>query len=163
MHGLLAGEFVGLVGLTLALASGKVLDPLRNYLKRFTHPWNPGPWLAELLSCSMCTGFWVGFFYGLAQGDHVLGCVLLGGIVSLLSMLGYIGFQLLEAIAARILPTTYAPGNIPASHVMQQLQESRARKEERAAKSKLAQGLPLTETEAEFLADVSEQSADRNR
>lgn len=163
MHGLLAGEFVGLVGLTLALASGKVLDPLRNYLKRFTHPWNPGPWLAELLSCSMCTGFWVGFFYALAQGDHILGCVLLGGIVSLLAMLTYMVFQLLESIAARVLPGNYAPGTIPSSQVLKHLHESRVRKQERAAKSKLAQGLPLTESEAEFLANVSEQSADRNR
>lgn len=163
MHGLLAGEFLGLVGLTLALASGKVLDPLRYQLKRFTHPWNPGPWLAELLSCSMCTGFWVGLIYAWAQGDHIGGCVLLGGIVSLLSMLTHIGFQLLEAIATRVLPINHTPGNIPASHLMRQLHESRVAKQERAAKSKLAQGLPLTEDEADLLADISEQSADRNR
>lgn len=163
MHGLFAGEFLGLVGLTLALASGKILEPLRNRLRRFVHPWNPGRWLAELLSCSMCTGFWVGFLYGLAQGDHVLGCMLLGGIISILSMAAYIVFQLLEAIAARILPGNYAPGNIPANRVVQQLHESRRRKQERAAKSKLAQGLPLTEDEAQFLADVSEENSDRSK
>lgn len=163
MHGLLVGEFLGLVGLTLALANGKVLDPVRNRLARFTHPWNPGRWLAQLLACSMCTGFWVGFFYGLAQGDHVVGCVLLGGIVSFLSMLAHICFQLLEATATRILPSGHAFGNIPSSRLLQQLHDGRVKKQERAAKSKLAQGLPLTEDEADFLADVSEQSSDRNR
>ena len=46
------------VGLTQILVYGKILDPVRPSVG----------WLSTLLSCPMCTGFWVGVFLWAISG-----------------------------------------------------------------------------------------------
>lgn len=45
-------------GMTQILVYGKILDKIRP----------TQGWMGELLSCSMCTGFWVGVFLWLTNG-----------------------------------------------------------------------------------------------
>jgi len=76
---------VGLVGITLMISKGKVFNGLRTWLKSFDHPLNPSRHLGNLLSCSMCSGAWVGFSAALAIGSGWVDAVILGGLVSLTS------------------------------------------------------------------------------
>jgi hypothetical protein len=83
--------YVGYVGFTVAVTTGTVFDGLRDWLKSFSHPWNPLPMIGKLLGCSMCFGFWVGvvgdafhpFYHGNEWWIRVAVHVASGGLVSL--------------------------------------------------------------------------------
>jgi len=47
--------------ITNVLVNGNVLDPIRDYLLVRISP------LGRMMSCVMCTGFWVGFFLSLVM------------------------------------------------------------------------------------------------
>jgi hypothetical protein len=49
--------FVAVVGMTFMVVHGKVFDGIRSWLSRWS-------WLASLLGCYQCSGFWCGFFLG---------------------------------------------------------------------------------------------------
>jgi len=88
---------IGLIGVTLVIAVGKIFEPSREWLKGFSHPWNPLRVLGEGMSCTMCAGWWVGFWWGLYAG-HPLGMSIVdGGVVSVLS---YLSDELLAIVAA---------------------------------------------------------------
>jgi len=76
-------EALGLIGVTLVIARGKVFDGLRRWLKGFVNPFNPFRLLGELMSCAMCSGFWVGLLWGLLRGWGFWLCVTFGGFVSI--------------------------------------------------------------------------------
>lgn len=78
-------ELAGLVGLTIAIVKGKLFAPFREWSTSLIHPLNPIRTLGRLLSCSMCSGVWIGFGWGLVTGRPVTESVILGGVVSLIS------------------------------------------------------------------------------
>lgn len=79
----------GCVGLTLIVTTGRIFSPLRIYLRGFVVPHNPLRILGELLSCSMCSGFWVGFLWSwLIAGSSFTTGFLWGGVVSLAAYVG---------------------------------------------------------------------------
>ena len=72
---------IGCIGITLIITTGKIFAPLRVYLKGFSVQYNPLRVLGELLSCSMCSGFWVGFIWSFFAYDvGFLEGVLWGGL-----------------------------------------------------------------------------------
>jgi hypothetical protein len=74
--------WTGSVGITLIVATGKVLRPLREALVRRAAT----RWLGTLLSCCMCVGFWVGLATGWRLGHRTVAEILwCGGAVSLMS------------------------------------------------------------------------------
>lgn len=74
----------GSVGVTLIVTTGKVFKPLREWLSGFVKRLNPLRILGDLISCPMCTGFWVGFLWKwLIGGVHVVDGLMWGGLVSL--------------------------------------------------------------------------------
>ncbi len=77
---------LGCVGITLIIVTGKVSKPLRMYLVGFRYNLNPLKILGNLLSCSMCSGFWIGFLWSwLLSQNLVLESILWGGLISLVS------------------------------------------------------------------------------
>jgi len=77
---------IGCIGLTIIVTTGKVLAPLRVYLTGFKHNANPFKILGNMVSCSMCTGFWVGFLWSLLfLSKPILESILWGGMISLVS------------------------------------------------------------------------------
>lgn len=77
---------LGCIGITLIITSGKVFAPLRKFLLSFKNGINPMKWLGLLLSCPMCTGWWVGFLWSyFFLGAQLLGAVLVGGLISLMA------------------------------------------------------------------------------
>ena len=54
--------WIGAVGVTLIASTSSLVAPLRAWLRRTPRL----GWAGQLLSCSMCTGFWVGLANGLA-------------------------------------------------------------------------------------------------
>ncbi len=67
---------IGLVGLVFILVEGKILDPIKAKL-----PWD---WLRYLLGCYQCSGFWVGFCYGIWVDWQ--SALIFGGVISLASL-----------------------------------------------------------------------------
>ena len=85
--------FVGSVGLTLVVATGRLFRPLRDGLAA-----RPGwRWAGALLSCSMCTGFWVGVGSAARLGLGPEELLWYGGAVSLA---GYAADIALRRLAA---------------------------------------------------------------
>ena len=74
--------WLGGVGITLIVATGKIFAPLRDALTER----KPTGWLGQLISCSMCLGFWVGLANGWAMGYRNLAELLWSaGALSVLS------------------------------------------------------------------------------
>lgn len=90
----------GCVGLTLIITTGKVFAPLRIYLRGFVVPYNPLRILGELLSCSMCSGFWIGFLWSwLIVANGIADSFLWGGVISLASYVGDEVLLFIEVLA----------------------------------------------------------------
>lgn len=93
---------VGLVGMTMIVTTGKVFDGLRKYLVGFKRRVNPLRILGDMISCSMCTGFWVGFLWKLVMLDgKVVDAVVAGGVVSLTSYVADLAVGFIEALAGK--------------------------------------------------------------
>lgn len=89
----------GCVGITLIITTGKVFASLRIYLRGFVVLYNPLRVFGELISCPMCTGFWVGFLWSwLVVGVFLVDAVLWGGVISLASYVVDEGLLLIERI-----------------------------------------------------------------
>lgn len=72
---------LGLVGVTVIITAGSIFEGIREKVSSFS------PALEKLINCPMCTGFWVGLFFGIITdyGPPLI----LGGLVSLLSWIIY--------------------------------------------------------------------------
>lgn len=72
---------LGLVGVTVIITAGSIFEGLREKIASLS------PFLEKLINCPMCTGFWVGLFFGFITdyGPPII----LGGLVSLLSWAVY--------------------------------------------------------------------------
>ena len=72
---------LGLVGITIIITSSSILNSLRIQIKKRSDT------LGELIECPMCTGFWVGLFFGAVSG--IAPPIIMGGLISLLSWSTY--------------------------------------------------------------------------
>ena len=68
---------LGLVGITIIITVGAIFEDIRNKISESSQV------LGKLINCPMCTGFWVGFFFGFI--DDIAPPMITGGLVSLLS------------------------------------------------------------------------------
>lgn len=76
---------IGLIGITLVITTGKIFDELRRWLLSF-HVWfNPLRVLGEVMSCTMCAGWWVGAVWAVCNGTSWGAAIVIGGILSVLS------------------------------------------------------------------------------
>jgi len=150
-------EVLGLVGVTLVIATGSIFEGLRKWCLGFTHPLNLLRMIGELISCPMCAGMWVGFLWGMLDGQGWLVAVVIGGLVSLLSMLGDMTLGLVHGFAHK------QSGGDKTDAIRQLLQ---ARAERRTAMRNGAHnaqvgGEDLSEDQADALLDEQTESADR--
>lgn len=102
----------GLVGVTLVISVGSIFDSLREWLKGFVQRANPLRVLGELMSCSMCSGWWVGFAWGLYSREPVFESVVIGGLVSVTTFLSDEVFAILSA-GSRVLVRRLRPAPPP--------------------------------------------------
>jgi hypothetical protein len=72
---------LGLVGITIIITAGAIFEDIREKISQNSNV------LGKLINCPMCTGFWVGFFFGFASG--IAPPIIVGGLVSLLSWSTY--------------------------------------------------------------------------
>lgn len=147
-------EMVGLIGVALVIAKGKVFEGLRIWLLRFTDPWNPAPWLGALLSCAMCSGVWVGFGFGLASGRSLLDALLLGGLVSVASWPVGEVLSVLELFVERRRPPSQAT-------VSEFLEARQALRDQRRAEIN-AEGQPFDANQGEDAAFAQLDAQDRD-
>lgn len=138
---------VGLIGITLVVATGKVFDGLRSWLTGFTHRWNPLRWVGEAMSCTMCAGWWVGFVWGLCMGSHVITAAVWGGVISLVS---YVTDEVLAILAATSIRMV-RPRQTPVQVQQRTIRAQRAPEDP-----------PLSEEDANHMADDEEKHADGN-
>ncbi len=137
---------LGLVGVTIVLSSGKIFDGLRSWLVGFKVRWNPLRFLGEVMSCTMCMGWWIGFLWGTAAAQGLGSSVVFGGLVSVASFAADEALTILAAYgirAARALrpaPQPMAPP--PPPPVAPRAPEDEA---------------PITEDEAHQIADRDDQ------
>jgi hypothetical protein len=68
---------LGLVGITIIITVGSIFEDIREKISERSTV------LGKLINCPMCTGFWVGFFFGFASG--IAPPIIVGGLVSLAS------------------------------------------------------------------------------
>jgi hypothetical protein len=151
-------EALGLIGVTLVVSRGKVFDGLRRWLKGFVNPFNPFRLLGELMSCAMCSGFWVGLFWGLLRGWDIWPCVTFGGFVSVTSFVADSVTGLLE------LACNKAEQEEPLRMTIAEL----ARVKGELRKQRANMGIPrsrsadISEEEAEAIADEDQRIADES-
>ena len=138
---------VGLVGMTLVISVGAIFDPLREGLKGFEVRANPGRILGERMSCSMCSGWWVGFAWGIYCREAIFESIVIGGLVSIVSFMADEVFSLLSA-GSRILVRRLRPA--PAPHPVSRRRAPEEPMSEVVTKTADADGgiRPLTEDEA---------------
>jgi len=135
----------GLVGVTLVIATGKIFDGPRGWLKGFANAWNPLRWLGEGMGCTMCAGWWVGFWWGVYSGSDPLASVVVGGVVSVAS---YLADELLAIVAAVSLRLVIR--RVPVAQAAPMTLRPQMAPEDR----------PLSEEEAHIVADDEERHAD---
>lgn len=70
-------DIIGLVGATLIFTWSSLFDGVREIYPK-------------MLKCSMCVGFWVGIFGGIARQKDVVDTFLLGTTVSIVSFITYL-------------------------------------------------------------------------
>lgn len=68
---------LGLVGITIIITSSVIFEDIRERIS------NSSQVFGKLINCPMCTGFWVGLFFGFIS--DMAPPILIGGLVSLLS------------------------------------------------------------------------------
>jgi len=152
-------EMAGLIGVVLVISTGKVFDPLREFLKTFSSPYNPSKWLASLISCSMCSGVWVGAIWGVTHLWSWESIVVFSGLLSLLSfatneVLGLFGILTLRVSRGMVGATQVQESSIV------KLAQARARMRTRKGPKKVAPGNDISEEEANALLDQETELAD---
>lgn len=158
-------EVVGLIGATLVVSTGKIFAPLRDWLTGFDNELNPLLWIGNMLSCSMCSGVWVGFGWGMLKGFQWWQSLILGGVLSLLSLVTDELLTLLTLFRLSRAKSNEGSMTIPEMMELrkglkrkkdldrvQQLKDERDRKR--------ATPRDLTEEEADAIADAELERAD---
>lgn len=135
----------GLIGLTLALSTGRWLDGLRAWLLDFQVQANPLRVLGETLSSTMCVGFCVGFFWGVGSGHGLVA----GGALALAASVVDELLALMAAAVRRTMPNM-SPPPMP-------VQMGR-RGERPAEKPPGFLERPLTEEEAHQVVDAQDEA-----
>lgn len=148
-------EVLGLIGVTLVISTGKIFNGIREYLKDFVHPWNPLRWAGDIISCSMCSGVWVGVVWAVGRGDPFWSVVLFGGFISLASfiaseVLGFIGITTMR------ISRGMRQQQVPMGTRVASLAGARAR----PRKHTVQPGEDITEEEADMLLDEEDRGAD---
>jgi len=150
-------EALGLIGVTLVIARGKVFDGLRAWLKGFVHPANPFRLLGQLMSCAMCSGFWVGLLWGALKGWGVEWCITFGGFVSVTSFVADSITGILELACNKA--EQEAPHRVTMAELAKVKEQLRLER-----RGSLRPARPrsesITEAEAEAIADAEERAAD---
>jgi len=151
-----AFEIVGLVGVTIVVSTGKIFNGLRKFLKSFEKKYNPLRWLGELISCSMCTGVWVGAIWVYFHSGTIGEIVVFGGFISVVS---YVANEIICLFATFVLKVSldmkYKGPFKGKTHVDIFDKAREIRSEVREASREA-----LTEEEADILADAENARAD---
>lgn len=155
-------SITGLVGVVLVISTGRVFDPLRDWLKTFVHPYNPGPWLAKLISCSMCSGVWVGALWALGHRWPWAEVVVFSGFISVLS---YAADELLGLLNGVVLRVTRGMPTRRNLALLEQNQKEMdrlmlARRQVAPRPRRVAPGDDISEEEADALLDQETAQAD---
>lgn len=136
---------IGLIGVTLVIAVGKIFDPLREWLKGFTFWANPLRWAGEAMGCTMCAGWWVGFAWGIYTAQPWGVSVVLGGFVSVASFATDELLAIIAAVSIRLVRRHSPP---PQMQVPEPLPRAPRVPDEEA---------PLTEEQANAHLDAAEE------
>lgn len=155
-------SIAGLVGVVLVISTGKVFDPLRDWLKSFTHPLNPGPWLAALISCSMCSGVWVGALWAVVNRWPWSAVIVYAGIISLLSYAMDELLGLLNGVVLRLTRGMPTRRNLALLEQNQQRMDRlmMVRRQVPSEPRRVAPGDDISEDEADALLDEETARAD---
>jgi len=148
-------EVVGLIGVVLVISTGKIFNPLREYLSSFLHPLNPSRWVADLISCSMCTGVWVGVLWGIVHAWSWSSIIVFSGVLSLSS---FAASELLGLVGVLTLRGTR--GMVASQAVTQQRVSMLARRKPPEEPRKVGPGNDISEEEADALLDKETEQAD---
>lgn len=159
-------EAVGLIGITLVIATGKIFDPLREWLLEFDKETNPLRLAGKLLSCSMCTGVWIGFVWGFFLKD--MGwwqSLLAGGVLSISSLVVDELTALL--VLFRMSRANLQKGSMTLPELLEARKEMKLRRRaeqleqlKEARLRKRATPRDISETEADAIADAEVERAD---
>jgi hypothetical protein len=69
---------LALMGITIIISSSEIFSGIREKVSEYSE------FLGKLISCTMCTGFWVGFFFSLL-GISDISPLFLGALISISS------------------------------------------------------------------------------
>lgn len=147
-------DFLGMVGITIVIVAGTIFDPLRDFLESFTHKYNPLPWVGKLISCSMCSGVWVGFIGGVILGKSLWESAMIAGVVSVAAVVIENCIGMIELAKYRM--TECGRPKSPIEQLVaakMQIMEDRARQKNIAA-------MPQSEEEAHEVANSLDEHAD---
>ena len=154
-------DVAGLIGVVLVVSTGKVFNPIREFLRSFVSPYNPSSWIADLISCSMCSGVWIGAIWGLAHSWSWSNVIVFSGLLSVLSfaaneLFGFIGILTLRV--SRGVTGPMGRQQVQGDSAVVELAQARARV--RRKPRKVAPGDNITEEEADALLDQEEERSD---
>lgn len=153
-------DVIGLVGVVLVVSTGKIFDPVRDFLRSFNNPYNPSRWFADLISCSMCSGVWVGALWGVAHSWTLGSVIVFSGLLSLFSFAANEVLGLFGILTLRISGSVVARRTAQEQGVLKLAQARSLRVREKSLARKVGPGNDLTEEEAEVLLDQETERAD---
>jgi hypothetical protein len=81
---------LGVVGMTHIIVDSEISEPVYQWIKPRS------PWLAGLMDCYQCTGFWCGIALGLALLSHRPCTLFAAGCAG--SFLAQLGYWMLDAL-----------------------------------------------------------------
>jgi len=73
------------LGITNLVVNATVLDNPRDYIINFSQNYRYFKWISSLITCMMCSGFWVGFFMSLDSSISITSPIYGGAIISVCS------------------------------------------------------------------------------
>ncbi len=76
---------VGCIGITNIFVNASITEPLRRLFSNILSILIGKEKSEELLSCMMCSGWWIGFIAAILLGNSISYVILMAGTVSLLS------------------------------------------------------------------------------
>lgn len=160
-------EVMGLIGVVLVITAGRIFDPLRDWLLGFNKKTNLLRLLGELLSCSMCSGVWVGFLWAffVEQASWPV-ALIFGGCISIASL---VVDELVGIVSLyRLLRAKKSQGAMTMEEMLAARQQAAVLKKQRKADQMAhararRRGTPreLTEEEADAYADAQEAAVDK--
>jgi hypothetical protein len=145
-------NFVALVGLAFVISVSPVSRAVADWLKGFEKVYNPLLWLGHAMGCTLHAGFWMGFWWAVADGGNPL---IRGGLVAGGAFVADLLLALIDS-GIRGMMSRYVPPGMAAQDILRRFAPPPPKE---IVKEVQRGHRPLTEEEAHAMVDSEDDRA----